>query len=559
MHHSLITRLASVALALPFVALGAQASDDQHECRTIGSMSIVFKPGVTEQQIQSTLRSVTPYAFDEGDFQVSGRWNATSYGGTGTTGNPMSISYSLVPDGVTVPWAGLGTGPNQLFATMNSQFGGNTALWQSKIAQVFQRWDQLSGANYFLMPDDGAALHASPGVQNVRGDVRIAMIPLTDPNVLAYNFFPTNGDMVMNRNFNWNQSSQDYRFVRNTLGHEHGHGLGIEHVMPVNNTKLLEPFLSTAFDGPQSDDIQAAQWLYGDPRENNDNNGQKTDLGTVSAGQQVDFLAIERNTDTDWFKVLIPAGNSLTVSITPVGSSYLQGPQGGGAPTLRDSLRVHDLRLTIYQSDGTTLIQTINAGGLGLPETIANITRPGNGEVTVKVDSITSTGDIQRYRMNFGLAVANVIAPVDQLDMIRGVTVSGDLASLQTSDDIRLVLRPGVVFTTGQAPIEFVVEGDSTELDPTNLRMTIEGSASTATAQRTLELFNFDTATYEIVATANMSTTESVVNVDIGTDPGRFVAVDGTIRSRIKVRTTGPVISYPWSFSTDHIFWTLTP
>ena len=35
-------------------------------------------------------------------------------------------------------------------------------------------------------------------------------------------------------------SSQNYRRFFNVLTHEHGHGLGIAHVCPINNTKLME-------------------------------------------------------------------------------------------------------------------------------------------------------------------------------------------------------------------------------------------------------------------------------------------------------------------------------
>jgi hypothetical protein len=556
----MITRVVAATLALP-LAIGAAASDS-FECRTIGSMSIMFVPGTTERQIQETLEDVAPYAFENTDFQIGGRWSSTSFGSTGSTGNPMTLSYSYVPDGVFVPSAGLGSGASALFSRMNSLFGGNTALWQSKFAQVFQRWDDLSGVNYVFVSDDGAALHNSPGQQNVRGDVRISMITLSNSNVLAYNFFPNNGDMVMNQTWSWtNWPGNDYRFLRNVIGHEHGHGLGIEHVIPVNNTKLMEPSIDPnflPFDGPQSDDIQAVQFLYGDRLENNDSNATKSDLGPATNGQLVDFLAIERNTDVDWFRVEIPVGNSLTVTATPVGSTYSQGPQGGSATT-RNSLNIQDLRLAAYQSDGTTLIQLQNANGIGLPETIANIPRPANGEIALRVDSLTGIVDIQRYRLNFSLTPSSVVVQTNFYNLIRGVTVGGDLASLQASDDNRLVLRPGIVFSTTQAPIEFEARGTSTELTPTHLSMKIEGSATSGSVSRKVELFNFVSNQWEEVANAAMATTEGVVSIDIASNPQRFVSGGGTISARISYRATGPVFAYPWSGSTDHIYWELAP
>lgn len=555
MQRSLITRVALAWLALASVSAVA---DDRYECRTVGNMSIVFVPGTTEAQKQEAINQASPYAFGEIDFQVGGRWSSTSFGSTGSTGNPMTLGFSYVPDGTFVPSSGYGSGGSSLYSRMNALFGGS--LWQTKIAQAFQQWDNLTGANYVLTNDDGAALHTSPGQQNVRGDVRISMITLTNSNVLAYNFFPSvGGDMVMNRSYNWGSSGADYRFMRNVITHEHGHGMGINHVMPVNETKLLEPFLSTAFDGPQSDDIQAGQWLYGDWLENNDNNATKSDLGQVTNGQLVNNLAIERNTDTDWFKIVIPAGNNLTITVTPVGSTYLQGTQGGGSPTTRNSLTIHNLRATAYQSDGTTVIQVQNAAGLGLPEVIPNIVRPANGEITLKVDSVTGTTDIQRYRINFNLVPVSAVVQTSAYNLIRGTTVSGNLASLLSSDNNRLVLGPGIVFSTGQAPIEFIAEGISSELDPTHLRMKLEALASSSAIQRSVELFNFDTNAYEQMAWAGVGTTEAIVSIDVASNPGRFVAAGGTIRARIRSWPDGPVFSYPWSLSTDHIFWELTP
>ena len=54
------------------------------------------------------------------------------------------------------------------------------------------------------------------------------------------------------------QTREDSLRLRNVLAHELGHGVGLSHVRPVTQTKLLEPFATTAFDGPQHDDIGGA-------------------------------------------------------------------------------------------------------------------------------------------------------------------------------------------------------------------------------------------------------------------------------------------------------------
>ena len=63
--------------------------------------------------------------------------------------------------------------------------------------------------------------------------------------ILAYNFFPNSGDMVIDvPDSFYNNTSNNSLGLRNTLAHEHGHGLGLSHVCPVNQTKLMEPFIS---------------------------------------------------------------------------------------------------------------------------------------------------------------------------------------------------------------------------------------------------------------------------------------------------------------------------
>jgi hypothetical protein len=74
-------------------------------------------------------------------------------------------------------------------------------------------------------------------------------------------------------------STGDYRALRNVLMHEHGHGLGLAHIEPALGNHLMEPFLATAFEGPQEDDIRGAHYLYGDWAEANDAMGSETFVG----------------------------------------------------------------------------------------------------------------------------------------------------------------------------------------------------------------------------------------------------------------------------------------
>ena len=75
MHHSLYTRVAVIAAAAVGIAIPsaqAQVTSDAMECRVIGKMSLVFRPGTTERQKQAALNLVAPFAFDGEDFHGLG-------------------------------------------------------------------------------------------------------------------------------------------------------------------------------------------------------------------------------------------------------------------------------------------------------------------------------------------------------------------------------------------------------------------------------------------------------------------------------------------------------
>ncbi len=348
------------------------------------------------------------------DFQLGQRWTNTAYSGGGLgQGDPTVLSYSFVDDGVNIPNAGFGSGPSDLQATLNGIFG-STAAWQQRFHDVFDRWEEVSGLTFIFEPnDDGAPLHNSSGQPGVRGDLRIAGKSLdgqSGSNVLAYNYFPNNGDMVIdtdNVNF-WSSSSNNYLALRNVISHEHGHGMGLAHVCPANQTKLMEPFISTAYDGPQLDDIQAANRFYGDRFEDNNNQGQAADLGTFGPGNyQIDDVSIDDNSDNDWYAFTVPGFNTASVTVTPVGATYLNGPQNGdgscSSGTNYNALNVHNLGIELRDQNGTTIIASSNSAGAGSAETIPSedlVNGPGTYYVRVFGDS---TNNIQLYRLNFSI------------------------------------------------------------------------------------------------------------------------------------------------------------
>jgi uncharacterized repeat protein (TIGR01451 family) len=332
-------------------------------------------------------------------FVDGARWATTATSGGGLTqGSPTILTWSVVPDGLTIPIAGSipgeVAGPSTLRARLNALYG-NESVWRPLIQQAFDEWGTRTGTTYVFHNDDGAVFLTSPGTNGGigRGDIRIAGRAIDgDSNILAYNYFPQVGDMVIDAPdaFYSNTTSGSLR-LRNVVSHEHGHGLGFDHVCPTSQTKLMEPIFSANFVGPQHDDILAGQRGYGDDRENNDTAATGTNFGAVGNGTlTANGGSIDDNADVDFYRFTVPAGKSLAVTVTPVGATYLEGPQDPNtgfcsAGTSFNSLIANDVGVDVRASNGTTVLATANSQPAGGVETLSGVVLGPAGEYYVRV------------------------------------------------------------------------------------------------------------------------------------------------------------------------------
>jgi serralysin len=349
---------------------------------------------------------------------LGGRWS-------GAQGTPRHLTWSFVPDGLIVDGS-----PSDLFARMDALFAGQggRAVWIAQFEASFARWAELIGTTYTRLTngvndwDDGATWGLG-GNGTTRGDVRIGMINIDGPSgILAYNYFPSNGDMVIDRSEGWGAPANNFRFLRNVIMHEHGHGLGMFHVCSNNSGQLMEPFLSTAFDGPQDDDIRGGQRHYGDPFESNSSVGTATNLGTVEPETPVSLgavpapnvnfatlLSIDADNKQDFFRFTITGPRAVTTTITPVGRVYDSSPQVGGSCTCCnniDSQRMADLAVQIIDSNGVTVLATADSQPIGEPETIDGAFVMSAGNYYLRVYETNTPTEAQFYRLQ--LSVENI-------------------------------------------------------------------------------------------------------------------------------------------------------
>ncbi len=364
-------------------------------------------------------------------FILSTRWTATATDGLGLSqGDPTTLTYSFIPDGTTIS----GEGPSNLISFMNNRIGpGN---WEPLFQTALDAWGNISGLTYIHEPNDDARILSgggAAGVLGIRGDVRIGG-NFIDGNsgVLAFNYFPNGGDMVLDTgdgNF-YGNSSGGYIRLRNVVTHEAGHGIGLAHIESDSDRFLMEPFIDISFTGPQMDDIRGAQRGYGDFDENNNSTGSATQLqATPFVGGNfiiTTFRSMDDNSDFDYYSVPTDEPVTMVVSLTPSGGSYQQTAQGGGGGgSFFNANAVSDLQFSVRDSTNTVMV-SVDDTGAGLTE-FTSIELPNPGQYYILVDG-DNVNNIQTYSLTVSFTTLDVPA-----DCPADLTGEGDLNFLDVS------------------------------------------------------------------------------------------------------------------------------
>ncbi|QDV75832.1 matrixin family metalloprotease [Botrimarina mediterranea] len=412
-----------------------------------------------------------------GGTAAASRWQLLASGEPGVAGDPIQLTWSFVPDGTAVRRADnpAATKSSDLIAKFDAAFGagpGGSDLtqrpWFTYFDQAFSRWSELSGVTYIYEPNDTAQLHGSGvGLTGVRGDVRIGGIGMDGVGgTLAYNYFATDGgDMAIDTDDLagiLGDSANDYRLLRNTIMHEAGHGLGLDHATSSNANFLLEPTIDSSIDGPQHDDLRGIHWFYGDalekaPAGRNETAALASPLGylevgaplTIGAGgngalidpTETDFVSIANENDIDFFSFTIDEPTRLTVSMTPRGATYNQ------SATVFTTTTTNDLSLALFATDGVTLLAEAALGAAGVVETIADYALHEAGTYFARVRGPIGPTEqvVQFYQLD--LSAASLLPPLSGDFNSDGIVDAADYTIWRDQDGQSLAAYTGADHT----------------------------------------------------------------------------------------------------------------
>ncbi len=327
--------------------------------------------------------------------------------------------------------------PSNLVAFFDEHFGaagGNDLTqrpWFPVIDAAFGRWSELGGVTFAYEPhDDGADHRAAPGMLGVRGDVRLAAAFVDGPGgTLAASQYPDTGDVLLDSSDVARLTNPDGNYIRlrNTLMHEIGHVLGLDHIASSDADLLMEPALNVSFDGPQIDDIRGLHFLYGDRLERNERAvpadapalslsfgivlpGDIVTVGSAASDRQVtpgnaDFLSISNRNDVDLFDFELANPAWLDVELQPRGGRFRQA-QLGGEEAWIEAHASNDLTLELLAADDS-LLGSANRHGRGEGERLADVFLPSAGTYRLRVSG--SREAVQLYSLE--VRVRGIQAP----------------------------------------------------------------------------------------------------------------------------------------------------
>jgi hypothetical protein len=152
---------------------------------------------------------------------------------------------------------------------------------------------------------------------------------------------------------------------------------------------------------------------------------------------------------------------------------------------------------------------------------------------------------------------ADAVFPFE-INLVRGVMTGGNVTtSLEYPDDDRLSARPGITFTTSQAPILLECFGTSPVPAPGSLNLVVEASASSPAIDMIVEVYNFNKSAWQTMPSVDLTTSDTKYTVNITGTPSHYVQ-PGTneMRARVSMKAGGPVFAYPWTGNLDMLHWT---
>ncbi len=167
-------------------------------------------------------------------------------------------------------------------------------------------------------------------------------------------------------------------------------------------------------------------------------------------------------------------------------------------------------------------------------------------------------GSVRFDELEFENRTATILVNPTDVQVIKGAIAGGSLADTTASDDEYLEVIAANTDVATQSPIQLTFSATSPFDDPADISFLIEGSSNTIGLNQTIEAFNFETGSFEPVASQLLQLADAVFANSLPGDVSRFVNdSNNQMIIRISADAVTPALSYPWSIRLDQVAWTV--
>jgi len=236
-------------------------------------------------------------------------------------------------------------------------------------------------------------------------------------------------------------------------------------------------------------------------------------------------------------------GGFLEIQASGLNIPLAAGQYFIGLSPMADSQMVgQEFHLPADSFDGIASMYRNPSGAFGLPAGTlwgdVDDLQPGYPDAAMRITSTTFGGPA-------------TFEPPATFQVFRGTPVSGGLAEMQTSNDVRAIYNPGFTLNSTEAPAWLIF--DANVGGSTNYDFRVESQAGTPGLTYTIEAFNFTTNGFDVIGT-QMETfsTDSVESYTLTSD---HFDGNGDVRSRLGWRQTGFTLNFPWEARVDQVGW----
>ena len=138
--------------------------------------------------------------------------------------------------------------------------------------------------------------------------------------------------------------------------------------------------------------------------------------------------------------------------------------------------------------------------------------------------------------------------------IIRGVQYENSWMALFTSSDGYWGMRPGITFTTSQAPISIELSHTAPEEDPVSMEFIVESRATSGSVAQSVYLYNHFTGLWDLLESNQVlpfgASTDRYATLQI-VSPLEYIGPNREVLARFEYRLTGPTFAYPWAVRLD--------